>query len=505
MRKPGMAGWVMASICGAAGLMPAPAAAQEADAARCSAAPLGEAIAQGTGVTARWIAADAAAGVPAYCEVSATLSPVSGSRIGVVYRLPAGWNGKLLGLGGGGWAGNVTLAVAVPGLKAGYATAQTDGGHASTEIWDMGWTSSTEAVTDFAWRAINRMTVTGKALVRAYYGRAQDRAYFQGCSTGGRMALMEAQRFPEDYDGIVAGAPVYSLQVQTSAILRNNGFAAPGAGFSEAQLRLANAAVLRACDARDGVADGIVGAPRSCPFDPAQLACRPGQPAETCLSDGQVGALRTMYAGIRAPDGSWAQFPLSMGGETGWSRFVNAAGTGNSNANGGGMPGLVHLLFGERQVDFTRFDPATDVPEARASAFARAYEATDPDLKRFFARGGRLILWHGESDPGPSPVGTIDYAAAVQQADEAGAAAGLRTYLLPGVEHCWGGPGPDAVDWLAALDMWVEKGEAPATLVATRSRDRAVTRPLCPWPQMARFKGEGDPNHPARWECAAGE
>jgi len=499
MGRTSRVGWMTGAVCGAL-FAAAPAMAQD-EAARCTAAQAGAALG-GTDARARWVAADMAAGLPAYCEVSATLAPVPGSSIGVVYRLPAGWNGKLLGIGGGGWAGNVTLLAASAGLKAGYATAQTDGGHASSEVWDTDWTRDDEAVTDFAYRAINRMTIAGKALVRGYYGRPQERAYFQGCSTGGRMALMEAQRFPDDYDGIVAGAPVYSLQVQTSAILRNNVFAAPGAGFTEAQLKLVNDAVLAACDVRDGVADGMIGAPRACPFDPAVLACKPGRAAGRCLSESQISALGILYAGVRVPDGSWAQFPLSMGGELGWGRFVNVAGTGNNNANGGGMPGLAPRLFGGRTVDFARLDPATDVPEARASAFARAYEATDPDLARFFARGGRLILWHGESDPGPSPVGTIDYATAVQGADPDGAAAGLRTYLLPGVEHCRGGPGPDMVDWLGALDQWVETGTAPAVLTATRS-DGAMTRPLCPWPQTAQFKGAGDPDDPAGWACAA--
>jgi feruloyl esterase len=491
---------VLAGAAWGAGLAATPASAQ-GDAARCAAATSGDAFGA-TGASARWVAADAAAGLPAYCEVSGTLSPVSGSAIGVVYRLPAAWNGKLLGIGGGGWAGNVTLGAASDGLRRGYATAQTDGGHPSTEPWDNSWVKAPEAVTDFAYRAINRMTIAGKALVKGYYGRAQDRAYFQGCSTGGRMALMEAQRFPQDYDGIIAGAPVYSLQVQSSAILRNNGFA-KGA-FTEALLKLVNESVLKACDAKDGAADGVIAQPRACAWSPAVLACKPGQAAENCLSGAQVRTLDTMYAGIRAPDGSWAQLPLSKGGEPGWTRFINTAGSGNSQANGGGMLGLKTLLFGDRAVDFNKLDPATDVPQARASAFAKAYEATDPDLAAFFRRGGKLILWHGESDPGPSPVATLDYARGVQKGDAAAAAAGLRSYMLAGVEHCRGGPGADTVDWLGALDGWVDKGAAPATLIATRS-DGKLTRPVCVWPQVARHSGKGDANDPATWNCVKGD
>jgi len=500
MRKMRIIG-LMASAAIGGGLIAAPAAAQGDDGARCEAVT--GAMFDGSNVTALYVDADAHSGLPAYCEVKGTLHPTAGSNIGVVYRLPVNWNGKLLGIGGGGWAGNVTLMAASEGLKQNYATAQTDGGHPSTEVWDTSWTTSPDAVTDFAYRAINRMTVAGKALVKAYYGRAQQRAYFNGCSTGGRMALMEAQRFAEDYDGIVSGAPVYSLQVQASAVLRNNGFAKPGAGFTPALLKLVNDSVLKACDSKDGLADGLVGQPRACSWKPATLACKPGQSAETCLSKAQVSALETMYAGVRAPDGSWAQLPLSKGGEPLWGMFINVSGGGTTASTGGGMPGLTKLLFGDRQVDFAQLDPNTDVPEARASAFAKIYEATNPDLSAFFARGGRLILWHGESDPGPSPVGTLDYAKAVAKGDAKGAADNLRTYLLPGVGHCRGGTGADLVNWLGALDAWVDKGQAPGTLIATRA-DGAKTRPVCVWPQVAHYSGKGDANDPTSWSCVAG-
>lgn len=493
------ASFIALAIAMGAGVATAPAVAQDGEAARCEAVVSGNALG-GRNVAARWVAAEA--GLPAYCEVSGTLSPASGSSIGVVYRLPANWNGKLLGIGGGGWAGNVTIGAASEGLKQGYATAQTDGGHPSTSPWDNDWASEPEAATDFAYRAINRMTIAGKAVVKSYYGRAQSRAYYQGCSTGGRMGLMEAQRFPEDYDGIIAGAPVYSLQVQTSAVLRNNGFAK--APFTEALLKLVNDSVLKSCDARDGVTDGVIAQPRACAWRPSTLLCKRNQAAGSCLSATQVSVLDTLYRGIRAPDGSWAQLPMSKGGELGWGRFIAVDGAGNNAASSGGMIGLARPLFGDRAVDFDKLDPAKDVPQARRSAFAKAYEATSPDLAAFFRRGGKLILWHGESDAGPSPVGTLDYAKAVQASDATGAAASLRTYMLSGVEHCRGGAGADMVDWLGTLDTWVDKGEAPATLTATRS-DGTMTRPVCVWPQVARQKGEGDPNDPASWRCERGD
>jgi feruloyl esterase len=459
------------------------------------AAALGAREAAGT-----WV--DAKDGLPAYCEVKAVLSPAAGSNIGVVYRLPAAWNGKVLGLGGGGWAGNVTLMAATEGLKAGYATLQTDGGHPGTSPWDNAWAANPEAATDFAWRAVHEMTVAGKKLATAHYARAPKKAYFQGCSTGGRMALMEAQRFPADYDAISAGAPVYTLQVQTSAVLRNNTFAAgSGAGgFTAADLQLAKDTALATCDAADGLKDGLINNPRACQFDPGVLQCK-GAKTASCLTPAQVTSLRAVYTGVKSPDGQWAMFPMSPGGETGWSLFVGTEGKGSDATGGGGLMGLANLLFGGRSVNFAALDPNVDVPQLRSSAFAQMYEAKNPDLSGFFGHGGKLILWHGENDPGPSPIGTNDYNRAVL-AKNAAATNQLRYFLLPGVEHCRGGPGADQIALLEALDHWDESGKAPDVLVGTKA-DTTITRPHCAWPKSAHYRGNGNPNDPASWQCLA--
>ncbi|MXO64280.1 tannase/feruloyl esterase family alpha/beta hydrolase [Altericroceibacterium endophyticum] len=442
----------------------------------------------------RWV--PASGDLPSFCEVTALLSPAEGSQIGVVYRLPENWNGKILGLGGGGWAGNLQLGSASQGLSRGYATAQTDGGHPGTNPWDLSWISDPAAITDFAYRAIHTMSVSGKSLVDAYYGTPHRRAYFQGCSTGGRMALMEAQRFPQDFDGIISGAPVYTLQVQSSAIFRNNLFARPGAALSSADLALAQNAALTACDAKDGLKDGLINDPARCDWNPASLICKAGQ-SENCLQPAQVQSLQTAYDGIRADDGSWVMFPMMRGGETGWSVFNATDGSGMDATGGGGMVSLAPLLFGHK-FDYTQMT-GKDVLQARRSAFAEAYEADDPNLSGFFSKGGKLLLWHGQNDPGPSPVGTADYYRAAFLANpEAGQQ--MRYFELPGVEHCAGGPGPDSVDLLAALDQWVEDGSAPAFLTATKA-DAPLRRKICPYPLVAQYSG-GETNDLNNWSCS---
>lgn len=460
---------------------------------RCSAVTA--AMFGATTATGTWVAE--ANDVPGFCEVKGTLSPVSGSAIGVVYRLPASWNGKILGLGGGGWAGNVTPQTAAEGLRKGYATLQTDAGHANTTIWDTSWAANPEALKDFSYRAVHEMTVAGKKLVQAYYGRGHLKSYFQGCSTGGRMALMEAQRYPDDYDAITAGAPVYTLQVQTSAILRNQAFARNSGGFSADDLKLAQSAAVKACDAQDGAADGLINDPRQCRWDPATIQCS-GAKTASCLAPAQVAALRTVYEGVRGPDGEWAMLPMSRGGEAGWSFFVGTDGSGQ-DASYSALNTLFPIALG-RPVNLADFS-ATDVPGLRGTAFGKMYEAKDPNLTPFFRRGGKLILWHGENDPGPSPVGTTDYARAML-ADAPAANQSMRYFLLPGVEHCGGGPGASPIPLLDAIDSWVNTGATPQTLVGAKP-DGSVKRLHCAWPNVARFKGAGDVNDPANWQCVA--
>ena len=410
----------------------------------------------------------AQAGTPAYCSLGAEIRRVPGSRIGVVYRLPENWNGKVYGIGGGGWSGDITEYSARHALADGFATMQTDAsktsGIDSPYVYDNSWLAlNAQAPIDYGHRAIHEMTVAGKEVAAAYYGRKPASAQFVGCSTGGRQALMEAQRYPEDYDVIVAGSPVQTLQTQTTALMAANLFAAPGAAMSLADLHLATRSALAACDADDGLRDGLINDPRACRWDPATIQCS-GSWTASCLTAPQVAALNALYRGVRSPDGQWARWPISRGGETAWGPFVNTSGTPETGARG--LAPLKPLLFPDREVDWARFSAATDAPQVRGSAFADIYEAKDPDLSRFFARGGKLLMWGGESDVGPAPAGAIEYAEAVIGGNPR-AAQQFRFFLVPGVGHCGGPPGNDLLPLQEAAASWARSGTPPETLVAT--------------------------------------
>ena len=446
--------------------------------------------------SATFATADADTRTPAFCEVTAAVSPVEGSSIGVVYRLPETWNGKLLGIGGGGWMGNTRIESARDGLNRGYATLQTDGGHAAGPVFDTSWAVDADgganmvAIEDFSHRAVHVMTDVGKAVSAAYYGEPHRYAYWQGCSTGGRQGLMEAQRYPGDYDGVIAGAPVYDLLTQTSGFVRNMNFSGAARSLSPGHPELIADAVHARCDAADGAEDGVIRDPRACTWDPAELACEAGDEGDQCLTTDQVDAVRVAYDGVLTSTGELAAYPLSRGSEAGWDRFVD---TGDDDAASLGMNGLSAALFGDARFDMAAFDPETDVERARTSAMADHYEATDAQIDAFLAEGGKLILWHGFYDPGPSPLGTIRYYERVlAETDPANnAAQAVRLFLAPGVGHCRGGPGPDEFDALTALEAWIEDGVAPASIDATAT-DSDLSWPLCPYPALPRGSVDAD-------------
>jgi feruloyl esterase len=449
------------------------------------------------------VGANAGTGIPAYCEVTALISPVPGSKITAVYRLPDKWNGKMLGSGGGGWAGNIVLQPPRPGatstgdyLVRGYATAQTDGGHASPNGTDLSWIPGNPiAMTDFSHRAIHEMTVLGKLVVGVHYGHPASKSYYQGCSTGGRMGLMETQRYPDDYDAVIAGAPVYTLLTQSSNVVRDQIFKAPGAAISADQIKMVNDAALAACDARDGLKDGVVTDPARCSWNPASLQCKKGESGSSCLSAPQVHALNEAYRTQRTHSGVVGNYALMRGGEAGWNPFVPTF-PGTRTAMNGDLGNLVPLMFGNKGFDPTHFNIEKQQAAIHQTPFAAEYEASSPDLSKFFRRGGKLLIWHGMDDPGPSPLATTAY---YERAVKANGSQNLRLFVLPGVYHCGNGPGADSFDALTALEQWSEKDIPPEHMVA-KNYKAGFERPVCAWPTLPYYKS-GDPASAASFTC----
>ena len=455
------------------------------------------------------VAADASKHLPAFCEVHVTISPTPGSHIGAVYRLPASWNGKVLGIGGGGFAGNLRVEAAADGLARGYAVIENDLGNASANALDPSFAigadgkPNVDGIIDFGHRATHLATTTGKEIVTQRYGRAPERAYWQGCSTGGRQGLAEVQRYPDDYDGVIAGAPVYTPLTYSNAILRVQAFhAKPESNLLPAHAALIHDAVLAACDAKDGIQDGILNDPRACTWDPGELACKAGESGERCLTPAQVDTVRRVYAGVKTKDGKPAAMPLMRGGESDWgTRMIGTAAQPNGLNAVLGAPFVSYIVKADPKYDLFTFDPERDMAALDGGIAAAHVHQQNPDISAFVARGGKLLLWHGFNDPGPSPLSTIAYFTGVN-AKVPAAKDSVRLFLAPGVLHCGGGAGPDQIDTLSALERWVEHGEGPARLIATKANS-PLKRPLCAYPQVAKYKGKGDTNDPASFDCSA--
>jgi feruloyl esterase len=460
-------------------------------------------------VSATPVAADASKHLPEFCEVRVAISPTPGSHIGAVYRLPASWNGKVLGIGGGGFAGNLRVEAAADGLARGYAVIENDLGHASASALDPSFAigadgkPNVDGIIDFGHRATHLATTTAKEVVAQRYGRAPEHAYWQGCSTGGRQGLAEVQRYADDYDGVIAGAPVYTPLTYSNAILRVQAFhAKPESNLLPAHAALIHDAVLAACDAQDGIKDGILNDPRTCAWDPGELACKAGESGERCLTPAQVETVRRVYAGVKTKDGKPAAMPLMRGGESDWvARMIGTPEQPNGLNAMLGAPFVSYIVKADPKYDLFTFDPERDMAALDGGIAAAHVHQQNPDIAAFVARGGKLLLWHGFNDPGPSPLSTIAYFAAVNGKVPA-AKDSVRLFLAPGVLHCGGGAGPDRIDTLTALERWVEHDTAPERVVATKANS-PLTRPLCAYPKLAKYKGSGDTNDPTSFDCAA--
>ena len=520
MRKPGIGGGRSARSRIRRGFVTVAAAAGAAAAAVCAAPAAGPADACADLTTLELIdlrigSAErvAEAGLPAHCRVRGVIE----TEINFELLLPDDWNGRFLMGGGGGFVGSVQnqarsqlYAHGGSPLERGYATAGTDTGHTGNG-GAAGWAlDHPERQENFGHRAVHLTAETAKSIIAHHYARPSDYDYFVGCSRGGGQGMVESQRYPDDFDGIVAAAPAYDWTGITAGFLQNQQAIYPDGDLdapvlTPAALDLLGSSILAACDADDGVEDGMMTDPRQCGFDPAELPrCAGDRPADGCVTAAQLAAVRTVYDGP-ALNGERIYPGFNYGGEHdygGWNWWVVAPAGGRSAQYGFGTELFKYFVFGDPDWDYTEYDFSTWKEDVAATA--AILNAADTDLSRFRDGGGRIIYWTGWSDLALSPLGTIDYYERLEAGDPS-ARDYARLYMLPGVLHCAGGPGPDRVDWVEAIRAWVEDGQAPGRLLATKlGEDDAVTmtRPVCPYPQVAVYDGTGDPNDAASFACA---
>ena len=436
--------------------------------------------------------------LPAHCRVVATLKPSPDSAIDIEVWLPAeNWNGKYEAVGNGGWAGVISYAAMASAVQEGYATSSTDtghkGGNASFAV------GHPEKLIDFAHRAVHEMTVKSKAIIAAYYDRAPRLSYWNGCSTGGRQGLMEAQRYPDDFDAVLAGAPAnYQTHLHTwdlsvaIPVLNDQSAAVPGA-----KLTMLNKAAIDACDARDGIKDGLLNDPRSCRFDPSVLLCK-GADSDACLTAPQLESVKRMYAAARTKSGGTIFPGKDPGSETGWTVISGAL------QPPGVSVGSFQVAYNNVEWDWKTFDLDRDLKLVDEKVGA-IVNAVNPDLSAFKARGGKLLMYHGWNDTAISAGNSIDYYASVLAKMGPRQENFARLFMAPGMQHCGNGPGPNQVNYMAALERWRESGAPPDQLIASHVSGTRVdmTRPLCPYPQLAQYKGVGSTNDAANFVCKA--
>lgn len=458
----------------------------------------------------------------AYCRVSVTLTPVAGSEIRSELWLPVAgnWNGKFAATGNAGFGGSLgppRLAMRA-NVTRGYAVAGTDMGHTEpgADGKDASWAlNQPEKIIDFGHRANHVTAVAAKAVIAAYYGRAPVRSYFQGCSDGGREALMEAQRYPDDFDGIIAGAPgaAWTHLMTTFAWSWKMVHENPASQLKAPNLARIQAAAIAACDELDGVNDGVIEDPRICHFDPATVLCS-NDASEGCLSPEQLTGLKGLYGGPRRGLTGASLYPgFAPGGEaqrSGWDLWVTSDTAQHPDF---ARSFFANFVFDQADWQLSQFDFDKDFDTVRAR-MADVTDSDNPDMSAFKASGGKLLMYHGWNDAALPAEGTIRYFDNVRETmgvDETDEFA--RLFMVPAMGHCFGGPGPNSFDILGALDAWVEGGPAPDRIVASKyANDLAVflnmptgpalsTRPLCAYPAVARWKGEGATNDEANFEC----
>ncbi|HJZ71288.1 MAG TPA: tannase/feruloyl esterase family alpha/beta hydrolase [Vicinamibacterales bacterium] len=451
---------------------------------------------------------------PEYCRVTGLIQP----EVRFEVNLPASWNGRLYMFGNGGYAGEALdapgrVTTARRALARGFAAVQTNTGHDATAEPLGSFAASPQKFVDYASRAVHVTLMTAKRLLQAYYNAPARHAYWDGCSTGGRQGLIEAQRFPDDFDGILAGAPVLDFSgtmISYSAIQR----ALTAASIAPAKLRILADAVYAKCDAADGVKDGVIDDPRTCRFSPsADLPhCSGDTDGADCFTTAQVHAVESVYGAVRR-NGSdffpgWppgAEISAAAGGPSGWMPWFVSQAAGRPIQANFGETYFRFMAFGspKPQYDWLSFNLEGDLDKIDAAR--TLLDATNPDLSRFKARGGRMITYFGWADPALNPMMGVRYYESVMKQAGTATADFYRLFMVPGMFHCGGGIGTSVFDAFTPLVEWVEKGAAPQTIPAARVVDgKSVrTRPLCPYPQVAKYKGSGSVDEAANFSCAA--
>jgi feruloyl esterase len=421
---------------------------------------------------------NAFADLPAFCRVAATLRPSSDSEIKIEVWLPiAGWNGKFLAMGSGGWGGAIDYQGLSYALGRGYATSATDDGHEGQGgSFVLG---HPEKFIDFAYRSEHEMTVKAKAIIRSFYGRDPRYSYWDGCSGGGREGLLQAYRYPDEFDGVIAGDPATFRRNAWALWLANVSFKDPAGYIPPSKYPMIHQAVLDACDKIDGLKDGLIDDPTRCHFDPEVLQCKEGD-APWCLTARQVQTARAILSPATTGSGTLA------GGPDPAELFLDY---------------FKYVVFKDPHWDWRTFDLERDT--ALSNEIDKNTIALDPGLAPFAHHGGKLLLYHGWADQQVAPGATVEFYDSIIKVSGDPVPGWVRLYMAPGMAHCAGGEGPDTFDKLGAMEQWVEQGKAPGQIIASHSSNGKIdrTRPLCPYPQVARYQGTGSTDEAANFTC----
>jgi len=438
--------------------------------------------------------------LPEFCRATLTLTPSIDSAIKVEVWLPTSiWNGRFQAVGNGGFAGAVPYAAMGRALLEGYATAGTDTGHVGNSA-DFA-PGHPEKVVDFAYRAIHEMTVAAKRVIDAHYGRAPQFSYFNGCSQGGRQGLTSAQRYPADFDGIVAGASAWEQMRSHAARMSLNLTVnrSPEAVIPPSKYPMIHDAVLKACDSLDGVVDGVLEDPSACRIDYSSLACK-GADSASCLTPAQIVSAKAMTTPLVRPGTGEVLYPgyLMPGAELQWAVL------GAPQPLRLSQTAIANLVYGDKAWPGRSFDAVAELARVDASDNG-LMRSNDANLAPFFKRGGKLLMWHGWADPQVPPQMSTAYYTNVMKTVGPAAEQGIALFMMPGVYHCQGGPGPDNFDRMGAIEAWVERGQKPTQLTASRLNAGVVdrTRPLCSYGQVAVYSGKGSTNDAANFSCQA--